>query len=74
MKRIQYDNFRTQVSDVATPDGLVRVLSITDHDASTTHEFAYPEDMARQVAAALAGTAVRTATPGDLAKITRPAA
>lgn len=70
MKRIQFDNFKTEVSDpIDTPGGKLRVLSITDHDSGEMYEFAYPLDAAAKIGAALQGTAVRAVPASALSRL-----
>lgn len=66
MKRIQYENFKTQVAGPIRIPGLpgeppreVMVLSLTDSDSGDVHEFAYPTGDAAKVGAAMQAKAAR---------------
>lgn len=83
MRRIEYENFRTEVSEpikVPTENGLkeVIVLSMIDVDSATVHQFAYPVGPAAEVGAAMQGKRapkvepVSAAAMRDISKIVPP--
>lgn len=70
MRLIQYDNFSTSVDEQKGPQGqTLRVLSITDEEGATIHQFAYSEETAKGVGAAMMGTGIMVAPAGALGNL-----